>query len=236
MRVTAGQIKIFDAYARHYFGENAVFWLFGSRVDDSKKGGDYDFLIETALSDADEIIERKIALLVGLQGTPQFEDEKVDIVVKRRFSTFKMPIYEIAMHEGVRIYLSECALHITVLDEGLAEARVWMPLSADTSIGKEMLRVFDQIAYRFAKLQDSMGEKMLPLILELAQETVAANATFTEKLNRLERIETIPSADEWKRFRAIRNALAHEYLDDPELRASAINRFLGGGCEIKRTL
>ncbi len=103
MRVTAEQIQLFDAYARRYFGEDAVCWLFGSRVDDSKKGGDYDFLIETSLRDADEIIDQKIALLVGLQGTPQFEDEKVDIVVKRRFSTFKMPIYEIAMREGVRI-------------------------------------------------------------------------------------------------------------------------------------
>jgi len=132
----------------------------------------------------------------------------------------------------MQIYLSQCALHVTVLDEGLAEARVWMPLSADTSIGKEMLRVFDQIAYRFAKLQDSMGEKVLPLILELAQETVPANATFTEKLNRLERIGAIPSADEWKRFRAVRNALAHEYPDDPELRTSAINRFLGGAAKL----
>jgi len=103
MRVTPEQIKIFDAYARRFFGEDAVLWLFGSRVDDSKKGGDYDFLIETDLRDADEIVERKIALLLQLQGTVQFEDEKIDIVVKRKTSAFEMPIYEIARHEGVRI-------------------------------------------------------------------------------------------------------------------------------------
>jgi predicted nucleotidyltransferase len=103
MRVTPEQKNVFDAYARRYFGEDAGLWLFGSRVDDSKKGGDYDFLVETSLSDADEIIERKIALLTKLQGTAQFEDEKIDIVVKRRVSTFDMPIYQVAMHEGVRI-------------------------------------------------------------------------------------------------------------------------------------
>jgi predicted nucleotidyltransferase len=103
MRVTPEQINVFDVYARRYFGEDAELWLFGSRVYDSKKGGDYDFLVETTLSDADEIIERKIALLTKLQGTVQFEDEKIDIVVKRRVSTFDMPIYQVAMHEGVRI-------------------------------------------------------------------------------------------------------------------------------------
>lgn len=39
-----------------------------------------------------------------------------------------------------------------------------------------------------------MGEKVMPLILELAQETVPANAAFTEKLNRVERIGAIPTA------------------------------------------
>jgi len=103
MRVSPEQIKIFDAYAHRYFGDDAALWLFGSRVDDKKRGGDYDFLIETTLMDADEIVRRKIALLVDLQGTLPFEDEKIDIVVKRKSSTFTMPIYQIAMQEGVRI-------------------------------------------------------------------------------------------------------------------------------------
>jgi len=130
--------------------------------------------------------------------------------------------------QAMRIYLAECALHAAVLDECIADARVWIPLSTDIQLDKEMLRVLDQLAYRFAKLQDSLGEKVLPLILELAEELVPGNATFVEKLNRLERIGAIPSAEEWKKFRIVRNALAHEYPEDPELRASAINRFVAG--------
>lgn len=126
------------------------------------------------------------------------------------------------------MYLVECTLHAKVLDEGLADTSEWAPLSSDTPIEKEMLRILDQIAYRFAKLQDTMGEKVLPLILELAQEPVPPNTTFAEKLNRLERIGAIPSADEWKKLRVVRNALAHDYPDDPELRISAINHFLQG--------
>lgn len=103
MRITSEQIKIFDVFAHRYFGEDAGLWLFGSRVDDKKKGGDYDFFVETNLVNADEIVARKLALLAELQNTSQFEDEKIDIVVKRRISTFEMPIYEIARHEGVSI-------------------------------------------------------------------------------------------------------------------------------------
>ena len=103
MRITPEQLKIFSMYAHRYFGEDAKLWLFGSRVDDGKKGGDYDFLVETSLLDADEIIQRKIVLLTKLQGTAPFEDEKIDIVVKRRNSSFDMPIYQVALHEGVRI-------------------------------------------------------------------------------------------------------------------------------------
>jgi len=103
MRLTPEQLKVFDALARRYFGEDAELWLFGSRADDRKKGGDYDFLVETSISDADEIIERKIALLAELQDTTQFEDEKIDIIVKRRAFAFEAPIYKVAKYEGVRI-------------------------------------------------------------------------------------------------------------------------------------
>jgi hypothetical protein len=72
----------------------------------------------------------------------------------------------------------------------------------------------------------------LPLILQLAQETLPENATFAEKLNRLERIGAIPSVEEWKKFRIVRNSIAHDYADDPEMRNSAINRFLEGAVKL----
>ena len=103
MRITSEQLNVMKALAHRYFGEDAEIWLFGSRADDKKRGGDYDFFIETSLDDADKIISRKIDLLTELQGTYPFEDEKIDIIVKRRFSPFEMPIYEIVKHEGVRL-------------------------------------------------------------------------------------------------------------------------------------
>ena len=103
MRVTPDQINILKNLAYQYFGEDAELWLFGSRTDDRKKGGDYDFFIETSMNDADRIIESRIDLIAELQSTEPFEDEKIDIIVKRKASAFDMPIYHIARHEGVRI-------------------------------------------------------------------------------------------------------------------------------------
>ncbi|MDT8364449.1 MAG: nucleotidyltransferase domain-containing protein [Nitrosomonas sp.] len=103
MRITANQLSIVKALARRYFGEDVKLWLFGSRVDDEKKGGDYDFLIETSLTNPDEIISSKIDMMTQLQSSGPFEDEKIDIIVKRRQSSFDMPIYHIAKQEGVQI-------------------------------------------------------------------------------------------------------------------------------------
>lgn len=135
--------------------------------------------------------------------------------------------------QSMHIYLAECEIHAEVLNQGLMDIQKYLPLSAKAKIDKDTLRILDQIAYCFAKLQDSMGEKVLPLILLLAQEPIAENATFVEKLNRLERIGAIPSAEEWKKLRVARNAIAHEYPDDPELRASAVNLFLVGASQMR---
>ena len=134
----------------------------------------------------------------------------------------------------MHIYLGECTLHAEILVEALAETRKWLPFNANTvqHITKEQLRVLDQMAYRFTKLQDTMGQKVLPTILDLAQEPIAPDATFAEKLNWLERMGALPSAEEWKKLRVARNAIAHEYPDDHALRASAINRFFDGAIQL----
>ena len=54
MRMTPQQAAAVKMFAHRHFGEDAVIWLFGSRTNDSKKGGDYDFLIETSLDQPED--------------------------------------------------------------------------------------------------------------------------------------------------------------------------------------
>lgn len=103
MRMTPQQAETVRMFAHRYFGEDAVIWLFGSRTDDRKKGGDYDFLVETSLDQPDIIVEHKIAMIAELQSTSTFEGEKINLIVKRRNTSFDMPIYVVAKSEGVRL-------------------------------------------------------------------------------------------------------------------------------------
>ncbi|GAA3535883.1 hypothetical protein [Zobellella aerophila] len=55
-----------------------------------------------------------------------------------------------------------------------------------------------------------MGAKLLPGILELTKEQ-GALATFIDKLNRLEKIGALSSAEQWLELREMRNQFAHDY-------------------------
>jgi hypothetical protein len=127
--------------------------------------------------------------------------------------------------DKLRAALAECGMHSQVL----ADAAALLPMRFNSSdiagITPELRRVLDQAAYRYMKLQDSLGERVLPGLLDVAQEPLPPEAPFAQKLQRLERLGVIPSADTWRLLREVRNALAHEYPDDPTLQAAALTRF-----------
>lgn len=124
--------------------------------------------------------------------------------------------------------LVECRLHAQVLAQALDEAQALLPFNPASvaGISAQQRRLLDQIAYRFGKLQDSLGEKLLPGLLQLAQEPIAPEASFIEKLQRLERLGAVASAADWKLLREMRNALAHDYPDAPQLQAAWLNQLL----------
>ncbi|CAK0781901.1 H393 [Gammaproteobacteria bacterium] len=129
--------------------------------------------------------------------------------------------------------LDECRLHAEVLNEALAEIdNILFDEESITHLSTMQRRLLDQIAYRYAKLQDTIGEKLLPGILDLIQEPLPEKATFIEKLWRLERLGVIESANLWKELRELRNQIAHEYHDQPKIKVAVINRFLHGAHQI----
>jgi len=105
------------------------------------------------------------------------------------------------------------------------EFRGKLPLSANSLRGLDEAEVaaLDQFIGRFAKLQDSIGAKLLPAVLELTKEPGELDA-YLDKLNRLEKIGALPSVEEWLELREMRNAFAHDYPEDSELQAAILNR------------
>jgi predicted nucleotidyltransferase len=49
MRINNETIELIKELANKYFGVDNKVFIFGSRIDDSKKGGDIDLYIETSL-------------------------------------------------------------------------------------------------------------------------------------------------------------------------------------------
>jgi hypothetical protein len=114
--------------------------------------------------------------------------------------------------------LSTCRGH----RDGLVDALTDMPqppadVGALAHLTRDDRRVLDQFAYRYTRLQDDMGNRLLPAILRALGEDIAVMSTI-DRLARLEQLGWIPSADEWLELRRLRNEFSHEYPQAPEER------------------
>lgn len=85
------------------------------------------------------------------------------------------------------------------------------------------LLMIELFVNRFSKLQDFMGTKLIDAFLKSKGEFIES-MTMIDKINKLERFGTLSSADQWFEMRKMRNYLAHEYPDHPELQARYLNK------------
>lgn len=80
MRLSQDEIRAIKAAATDAFGADAIIRLFGSRVDDQRRGGDIDLHVEIA-ADVDEWKARsrfEECLFARI------DEQKVDVILKRR--------------------------------------------------------------------------------------------------------------------------------------------------------
>lgn len=101
MRLTDKQRAIICATVAETFGATADVWLFGSRVDDSKRGGDIDLYIEPAAHNANELVEAKLRFLVEIH--KRMGEQKIDVVIRRAGCEESLPIYRFAKQTGIRL-------------------------------------------------------------------------------------------------------------------------------------
>lgn len=122
--------------------------------------------------------------------------------------------------------LDQCALHVRVLERDLAALPGRFDPALVESLDDGQRTLLDQAAYRYMKLQDALGEKVLPALLALTLDPLPPEAPFAQKLQRLERLGAIPSAAGWRLLREVRNSLGHEYPDHPDVQAALLNSFV----------
>ena len=118
----------------------------------------------------------------------------------------------------------ECKKHEARILKALEILKPSFPLTVNNinSFGDDRVAVLDQFLYRFAKLQDCIGLRLIPALYEALENDDRAIA-FIDILNRLEKLGLLSSVNDWQFFRALRNNLAHEYPEREEDVVEAIN-------------
>ncbi len=84
--------------AHQHFGNNIKMYLFGSRVDDTKKGGDIDLFIE---SEKDISLQKEVKFLKDVY--KYVTQRKVDLIIKIP-SKSERSIHQKARMEGIQLF------------------------------------------------------------------------------------------------------------------------------------
>ncbi len=97
MRLTPRQIELIKTAAQRVLGVQSRIWLFGSRADDTRLGGDIDLLVET-----DAELPNRAQAICKIYGAiiMALGERKVDVLIKDG-RTPNAPIFDLAKRTGV---------------------------------------------------------------------------------------------------------------------------------------
>ncbi len=62
-----------------------------------------DLYLETSERNADQLVDSKLRFLADLHDTPEFEGERIDLVVHSPLRTSEWPVHRVARAEGIRL-------------------------------------------------------------------------------------------------------------------------------------
>lgn len=109
--------------------------------------------------------------------------------------------------------------HLSYSLEQIADI-TFSPERAATLAEDEVLaEKVEAFSSRFARLQDTVGDKLLPLWLRALGEQVGA---AIDNLNKAEKFGLLSSAERWLEIRQLRNQMVHEYIESPVVLGDAL--------------
>lgn len=122
--------------------------------------------------------------------------------------------------------LEVCDLHLARLNLAFARIKRYHPFK-ETHFP---LRNIDDLAYdmftmRFSKLQDYMGEKLFPAVLDVLANT-SESLSYIDTLNALEKNGILESAAKWREIRYLRNKISHEYPSSYREQCMTLNKII----------
>lgn len=120
--------------------------------------------------------------------------------------------------------LAVCDIHHQRMMFAFESVQKYFPLSESNfgKISRLEMALFDQLIYRFSKLQDSMGARLFKQLLEALEEDVSG-LPFIDILYKLEKLNLLENAKDWVKLRQTRNSVAHEYPFYKEVQIEELN-------------
>lgn len=109
-------------------------------------------------------------------------------------------------------------LHTTGRLFGRPVTAAWVDgLESDPDLAERL----DAFVARFGRLQDTIGDKLIP---ELRRRLLETPGAALDNLNRMEKLGLVHSVKDWVEARNLRNRLVHEYVQDSAEFAAALER------------
>ena len=100
MRLSEYEVVRIKQIVAEYFGPDARVRLFGSRADDTRRGGDIDLLVESSL-EREDAFRAKVEALTDLHLA--LGEQKIDLVTSSVDNEHAPAVVETARREGVQL-------------------------------------------------------------------------------------------------------------------------------------
>ena len=120
--------------------------------------------------------------------------------------------------------LAICDLHFQRMMFAYNSINKYFPLTEFnfSQISPIELALFDQLIYRFSKLQDSMGTRLFKQMLEALEEDISG-LPFIDILYKMEKLNLLENAKDWISLRQTRNTISHEYPFYKDIQIEELN-------------
>ena len=138
-----------------------------------------------------------------------------------------------ALDEKIKSALAEQDGNFIHIHNALEKLKSYLPINPAHLEDRDVVGHIDQMIFRFTKIQDGMGRRLIPLIVDMI-EADSSEMTFIDKLNRLEKFGLI-TPGEWHIYRKIRNDLARTYPEAREDLVEAINAAMEATQQLETT-
>lgn len=132
------------------------------------------------------------------------------------------------LNEDIKDALQEtiiiCDLHCQRMTFAFESVKKYFPLSETvfSRLSPIEMALFDQLIYRFSKLQDSMGSRLFKQLLLLLEEDISG-LPFIDILHKMEKLNLINNSKDWISLRQTRNTISHEYPFYQEIQMEELN-------------